>query len=325
VLVVHHCRDSRDINAELGYSLSIAVVDEDLEESTAIFSLGSFRPSQVAKQRLHVLIRMEGSDIGKVVSLVGTEFSIGRRSECSLVLKYEGVSRNHAQISLRDGVYILEDLGSANGTLVQGRKVQRHRLQDGDVLQFGPLVSFRYSITDAEETDMMNQLYEASVRDSLTGAYNREYLSERLNSEIAFALRHKSDTSLIMFDLDHFKRVNDGYGHQAGDLVLVEVCKQVAASLRTEDVLARYGGEEFAISVRGIDRVGTAQLAERLRVGTHRSIRFQDSDIPISASVGCAMLNECEGEPTAEKLIAIADRRLYLAKHGGRNRVVSAG
>jgi diguanylate cyclase (GGDEF)-like protein len=192
-------------------------------------------------------------------------------------------------------------------------------------LQFGPLVSFRYSITDAEETDMMNQLYEASVRDSLTGAYNREYLSERLNSEIAFALRHKSDTSLIMFDLDHFKRVNDGYGHQAGDLVLVEVCKQVAASLRTEDVLARYGGEEFAISVRGIDRVGTAQLAERLRVGTHRSIRFQDSDIPISASVGCAMLNECEGEPTAEKLIAIADRRLYLAKHGGRNRVVSAG
>jgi two-component system, cell cycle response regulator len=312
--------------APLGYSLINPVANDDLEESTAIFSLGSLRPSTGFRQRQHVLIRMEGSDIGKVVNLADqTPFSIGRRSECTLSLKYEGVSRNHARILQEDGVYILEDLGSANGTLVQGRRIERHRLQDGDVLQFGPLVSFRYSVTDADETEMMKQLYEASVRDSLTGAYNREYLSEHLNSEIAFAIRHKSDTSLIMFDLDHFKRVNDGYGHQAGDLVLVEVCKQVTATLRIEDVLARYGGEEFAISVRGIDRTGTVQLAERLRAGNHRAIRFGEHDIPISASLGCAMLSECEGQPTPEKLIAVADRRLYLAKRSGRNRVVSEG
>jgi two-component system, cell cycle response regulator len=302
------------------------VVDEDFEERTAILNLGSLRPGMVARDLVHVLIRMEGSEVGKVLGLPShSPFTIGRRSECSLVLKYEGVSRNHAQIVYRDGAYVLEDLGSANGTMVSGRRISRHVLQDGDVLQFGPLVSVRYSVTDSEEAGMLNQLYEASVRDSLTGAYNREFLGERLRSEVAFATRHGADTSLIMFDLDHFKRVNDSYGHQAGDLVLIEVCKAVAASLRAEDVLARYGGEEFAVSLRGIDRGGTAQLAERIRAVNERTIRFNDFQIPISSSVGCAMLSECEGEPSAEKLIAIADRRLYAAKHTGRNRVVSSG
>jgi diguanylate cyclase (GGDEF)-like protein len=128
-----------------------------------------------------------------------------------------------------------------------------------------------------------------------------------------------------LFDLDHFKKVNDTYGHQAGDQVLIEICSTVDAKLRTEDVLARYGGEEFAISLRGVDREGTRMLAERIREGNERKVRFEAHQIPVTSSFGCAQISDCEGDPTPEKLIAIADRRLYLAKQGGRNCVVNKG
>lgn len=268
---------------------------------------------------------MDGSEIGKVIRLSREhQFVIGRRQDCDLVLKYEGVSRQHARLTYDEGGFVVEDLRSANGTLVHGEPVQRHRLSDGDILQLGPSVSVRYSITDSDEEQMLRQLYQAAVRDSLTGAYNREYLSERLRAEISFAGRHGGNTSLILFDLDHFKRVNDTYGHPAGDAVLVEVVRRVNEDLRTEDVLARYGGEEFAISMRGVSVEGAAHLAERVRVANHRVLRFQGHEIPVSMSVGCADLSECQ-DKTPEMLVAIADRRLYIAKTGGRNRVAWTG
>lgn len=305
-----------------------AVADEEFEEaeSTAVFSLDSLGVPLVPRDSRHVLVRMDGSDVGKVMALKPDQgFTIGRRGDCDLSLKYEGVSRTHARIVFENGSYLVEDLGSANGTLVRGQRITRHRLEHGDMVQFGPLVSVRYSITDAHEENMMRHLYEASVRDSLTGAFNREYLGERLRTEIAFALRHRTETSLILFDLDHFKRVNDTYGHQAGDAVLIEVVRSVNEALRAEDVLARYGGEEFAISVRGVTLEGTQRLAERIRHSSQRVVRYQEHEIPITISVGCALLSECEVPTTVEGLIAIADRRLYAAKRGGRNRVVVIG
>ncbi len=295
-------------------------------ESTAVFSLDALGVPEIPRDARHVLVRMDGSDVGKVIALKEDHsFTIGRKGTCDLPLKYEGVSREHARITFHDGAYIVEDLGSSNGTLVRGQRVSRHRLAHGDILQFGPLVSVRYSITDSQEESVLRHLYEASVRDSLTGAFNREYLSERLKTEVAFALRHRTETSLIMFDLDHFKKVNDTFGHQAGDAVLIEVVRVVNEALRAEDVLARYGGEEFAISVRGIGPSGAAPLAERIRTANHRTVEFEHHRIPISISVGCASLAECGDPPTVEKLIALADKRLYVAKQGGRNRVVCSG
>ncbi len=296
--------------------------DDDFEEPTAIFSIGPLGQSLPPRDNRHVLVLLEGSDVGKVVGIDSDEFTIGRRSDCNLVLKYEGVSRQHARIMLHKGAYWLQDLESANGTMVRGKRISSHKLEDGDVLQFGPLVSVRYSITDADEEQLLKNLYRASVRDPLTGAYNREYLSERLKSEIAFAKRHSTETALIMFDLDHFKRVNDTFGHQAGDAVLIEVVKTVKTDLRTEDVLARYGGEEFAISVRGIDLEGAALLGERIRESNHRYVQFDGGEIPISVSVGCAAFGELDN-PSVEGLVALADKRLYAAKQGGRNRVVA--
>jgi two-component system, cell cycle response regulator len=309
-------------------ALLVAEPPDEFEdsESTAIFTLDALEVASKPGDARHVLVRMDGSDIGKVIALKPAHaFTVGRLAECDLSLKYEGVSRHHARIVFENGSYVVEDLGSANGTLIRGQRVRRHALKDGDVLQFGPLVSVRYSITDSQEEHILRHLYEASVRDSLTGAFNREYLSERLKSEVAFAQRHRTDASLIMFDLDHFKRVNDTFGHPAGDAVLIEVVRTVNKDLRTEDILARYGGEEFAITLRGVNLAGTERLAERIRANNARSVKVGTHEIPVSISVGCAMLSECGDPPSVEKLVATADRRLYAAKTGGRNRVVAVG
>jgi two-component system cell cycle response regulator len=294
------------------------------EDSTAVISkadIASLYPSALDR---HVLVRLDGSDVGQVINLPKSTYTIGRNPTSNLHLNFEGVSRRHAQILFKGEHYVLEDLGSSNGTTVGGERITTHYLRDGDIIRFGPRISVRYSVTDVKEEKMLRHLYEASVRDSLTGAFNREYLNERLRTELAFARRHETNTALILFDLDHFKRVNDTYGHQAGDEVLIQVSKSALISVRTEDVFARYGGEEFAISLRGEALPAAAALAERLRQLNDCKIKHGDDMIPITISAGCAAMTCCE-EPTVEGLIAIADRRLYAAKDAGRNRVVSSG
>lgn len=303
-------------------------MDDPEEEATAIFStraLGvSIPPSRPTVQ---LLVHLDGAQAGKPVRLnPKSPFTLGRRGDCDLVLRYDGVSRTHARLIPSVTGFELEDMGSSNGTHVGGMCVDGRRpLRDGDIIRIGPHVRLKYSITDNSEADLLMQMWEASVRDSLTGAFNREYLTERLKAEIAFAQRHSTDTALVMFDLDHFKKVNDTYGHQAGDAVLIEVCRAVMCNLRTEDVLSRYGGEEFAISARGIGARSAAQLAERLRAATARNVKFERHSIAITTSFGCASVNELGGDANPESLIATADRRLYLAKAAGRNRVVSEG
>ncbi len=163
------------------------------------------------------------------------------------------------------------------------------------------------------------------MRDALTGTYNREHFEERLKVEVAYARRHNTVVSLVMFDLDHFKKINDNYGHPAGDAALIYVSQRMQKGLRTEDVFARYGGEEFAVILRGIDLEGSRRVGERLRSTVAATpVEFDGKTFPVTMSVGCATLSDCP-EPSTTALVAIADRRLYAAKHGGRNRVVAEG
>src|SRR5262249_21657602 len=206
-----------------------------------------------------------------------------------------------------------------------GTRITSHALSDGDVIQFGPRVAFRYSVTDTGEEKILRQLYESSVKDSLTGAYNREYFGERLKTEVAYAKRHETHLSLVMVDVDHFKKVNDTYGHPAGDAVLIATVAAVSSTLRGEDVVARYGGEEFAVILRGIELANAITAAERLReLVANQSVTHESSVIRCTVSIGIASLS-CTSSPTLDALVAVADRRLYLAKRGGRNRVVSSG
>jgi diguanylate cyclase (GGDEF)-like protein len=299
----------------------------DEAERTVVFERSDVLEavSQKDSNRAHVLVRMDGSDVGQVTTLAGQSLDVGRVARSAVHLPFEGVSRQHARLLWKEGGYWVEDLESANGTFVQGTRVTRHKLSDGDVVQFGPRVVFRYSITDTGEEKILRQLYESSVKDSLTGAFNREYFGERLKTEIAYARRHQTEVSLLILDVDHFKRVNDTYGHPAGDAVLTNAVATLSRTLRGEDVVARYGGEEFAVILRGISLVNAMTVAERLRgLVEATQVVHEGRTIRCTASIGVASL-VCTETSTEAAIIAVADRRLYLAKRGGRNRVVGAG
>src|SRR5690606_21212848 len=185
----------------------------------------------------------------------------GRYSDSHIWLRDDGVSRRHARIFPEGDGFVLEDLGSANGTFVNGQPITRHWLSDGELIQLGPNAAFRYTVTDEDQEALLRRLYATSVTDSLTGAHNREHFDTQLEIELSYRRRHETHLSIVLFDLDHFKQINDTYGHPAGDAVLKAVAASARTQLRTEDIFARYGGEEFAIILRGIDVRGASAMA----------------------------------------------------------------
>jgi diguanylate cyclase (GGDEF)-like protein len=270
-----------------------------------------------------VLTVLRGLNAGQVFALERDSALIGRAREADVRIDDAGTSRRHARL-LRSqaGRHILEDLGSANGIFVNGRRVERMDLEDGDRVQIGPAVLLRFGLVAADEEALARKLYEGSTRDALTRLYNRKYFGERIVAEVAYALRHQTPLSLLLVDIDHFKRVNDTFGHPAGDVVLRIVAAQAQKSIRAEDVLARFGGEEFVVLVRGIEPNGVAVLADRIRVAIERlSIPWGSQTLKTTVSVGVASLPECGPNGTVDALLGLADERLYKAKAGGRNRV----
>ena len=298
--------------------------EEPITDVIRLSDAGEPRSIPTARDRA-VLIRMDGAHAGQLLSLSRDECTIGRNAGCNLAIADAGVSRFHARIVHDGSGHTIEDMGSRNGTFVRGQRITREALVDGDWVQLGPRASFRYSVTDSRQEHLLKQLYESSTKDALTGAYNRQFFQDRLKAEIAYAVRHRSSVALVIFDIDHFKRVNDTFGHLAGDHVLKHVARLAARQLRAEDVFARYGGEEFAVLLRGIDLLGSMRVAERLRATLEvLPAGFDGQVIPVTISAGCAALGQCsEAEPDA--LVALADARLYAAKRAGRNRIVSYG
>ena len=162
-------------------------------------------------------------------------------------------------------------------------------------------------------------MYAAALRDSLTGVFNRRYLDDHLERELAFAKRHRYPLALLMVDIDHFKRVNDKHGHRVGDAALRHVADTLLAGSRTEDVVARYGGEEFAVVCRNTDERNATRLAERLRDAVGKKVfDFEGRLIRLTISIGVAGSFE-NNAIRADKLVDAADEALYHAKNGGRN------
>ena len=301
--------------------------DRDTEITDLLESSG--RLSVVEAKDRAVLVRLDGVEAGQVASLDGVPLGIGRHASNRLRITDAGISRFHARVFQRGGSSWVEDLDSQNGTFVTregGRRsrqrVTQARLEDGDLVHFGSRVALRFALVDMQQEQLMRQLYQSSTRDALTGTHNRKYFDDRLKSELAYALRHGTSIALIMIDIDHFKNVNDRYGHAAGDVVLKQTARAISQRLRTEDMFGRFGGEEFAVILRGVNLAGAARLGERLRttVAALPAVS-QGNTIPITVSLGCATLACCE-QKTEVALLEAADRRLYRAKRLGRNRVV---
>jgi diguanylate cyclase (GGDEF)-like protein len=289
------------------------------------------RSSNAPSRQVPVLFIMSGLDAGRLIALEATETLIGRDKDVHVQLSEAAMSRKHARIVRNGERFVLEDLKSRNGTFVNGNRIEQRELQVGDHLSVGPNVTLRFGIIDQAEAEIGRQLFEASTRDTLTQAYNRKYLNERLAAELSFAHRHGGHLGIAMLDVDHFKRVNDTHGHAAGDTVLRTIARRVARLVRTEDVFARYGGEEFVVLARGIDLEGMRTLAERVRrtvadgVVEHVEPGLPPLTMRVTVSLGVAEIEECGANVAPSAFLALADRRLYRAKEAGRNQAWSRG
>ncbi len=295
------------------------VDDEDNREVTTVRD-NLKAPLTSSKQRVEAYVMViAGANVGKMYKVGGTT-EIGRGLTADIQLTDTEISRNHATM-VREGEKIyVQDLGSTNGTFVNGTKVdKRQELRDGDKIQVGTTTILKFSYEDELEEQFRKALYEAAVRDALTGALNRKVLFERLEGEIAFSRRHQSALSLLIFDIDHFKKINDTHGHLAGDYVLKTLSMLVLKSIRAEDVFVRYGGEEFVIITR-LDSPGGLQFSERLRkmIDEHAFV-FEDDRIAVTISSGVATIPDLEVDQPSD-LVALADKALYQAKRSGRNK-----
>jgi diguanylate cyclase (GGDEF)-like protein len=294
---------------------------EEDEPVTEQFELSTPETPKVIARDRGVLVRVDGPANGQVFSLETAELVIGRGTGAGFRLNDEGVSRRHALLIHTRGHYFIQDLESSNGTFLEGRRVKRAPLMEGDLIQFGPNASFRFCMMDVKQERAMMRLYEETTVDALTRVHNRRFIDKRFDEELAYALRHKSELSVVMLDVDYFKHINDRHGHNSGDIVLRRVAEVITDQLRTEDVLARYGGEEFLILLRGIPQSGANAVAERVRVAVQNTqIGIGRVTLRVTISGGCASLSGCTS-PTKEDLMAQVDERLYRAKHDGRNQI----
>jgi diguanylate cyclase (GGDEF)-like protein len=266
------------------------------------------------------LVVISGPSFGEMYRIRGKRTVVGRGDKADVRVLDDGISREHAAIERDGGKLVLVDLGSTNGTFCNGNKVPRQELNDGDKISIGSTTILKLAFLDKVDEHYQKQLFQSALRDGLTGTFNRRYFVDRLHTEIRFAVRHGKALCLLFVDIDHFKKINDQYGHQAGDAVLSLVAHQMNATIRTEDVLARYGGEEFAIICREIELEGARALAERLRAAVQgKNYEFDGKVIPVTVSIGAAVDRKIT-DPQA--LIAAADAAMYEAKRTGRNKVV---
>jgi len=275
------------------------------------------------------IVLYSGPDAGQRFDLDTGPQIIGRLPEAQVRIDASGVSRQHAELLVGAATVILKDLGSANGTMVNEVRVDEPvTLKDGDLIRVSNVV-LRFHAQNSLELLLHDRIYRQATIDAGTGAFNKKFLADALKQEFARSRAAGRPLSVIAYDLDHFKTVNDTYGHAAGDLVLRLTTDIARAELRGTDALARTGGEEFTIVLQDTPVTGAVELAERIRAAMESyPIELKDPDAKLSTrtvehrqtvSLGVAGL---EPEMASElDLLQAADRALYNAKRNGRNQV----
>lgn len=263
------------------------------------------------------LVFVEGAStiLGQRVAL-STEIVIGRDPTCTVRLDADDVSRRHALVAPEGDGHVVGDLGSLNGTWVNGREIERRRLSSGDRIRVGPYVA-KYLAAGDGEAAYHAELHRRATTDELTGLPNRATFEGWMERETARARRDGRPLALLLVDVDHFKRVNDQRGHAVGDRVLREVARRLREALRSDDLLSRVGGEEFCVLLPGADLAAAAEVGERIRTSVRAAaVAIADGSVSVTVSGGVAML-----EPGDDELsfVSRADLRLYEAKRDGRD------
>jgi two-component system cell cycle response regulator len=296
------------------------VADEELFESTLEVTISRDMRSliRVATTQQALLLVLSGPRLGTRTLLSDTPVEIGRGSNAGLVLDADSVSRRHAKIEPQGAAHRLLDLGSTNGTYVNSLRVKDHILKDGDRVQIGKAL-LKYIAGGNIEGAYHEEVQRLMRFDALTGVHNKRHFDENLR--IATSSGHAGSVSLIVLDIDHFKRVNDTYGHMAGDAVLCATAEVVKKTTSPDYLFARVGGEEFAVLCPNTSLAAAKVCAERIRLAVYGNLpTFEEKSLPVTVSLGVAEFKAGSDE-SAEALYGRADEKLYRAKDSGRNRV----
>lgn len=294
-------------------------MSDTAQSKTVVTVISRISDKPAAKEACLVVIY--GMDLGRKFNLEQPSIIIGRSSKADIHIDQEAVSRNHCKLINTGKAILLRDLGSTNGTYVNDELVDEYVLRDGDLIKVGRCI-FKFLSGSNIENAYHEEIYRLTTIDGLTQIFNKRYFLETLEREIGRALRYRRELSLIMFDIDHFKLINDTYGHLAGDYVLKQLATVIRGRIRREDILSRYGGEEFAIILPEIDGYNASQFGDKIRKLTEKAqFVFEDTDIHLTISVGVASLTQ--GLEDAREFVRLTDTRLYEAKRRGRNCVVS--
>ena len=293
----------------------------DRESSTQVLKISDNVELDFRKDR-YILLEIYGRNLGKRRDIEKEGIVIGRADDADIPLDDQSVSRKHVRITKQKKEFIVADLGSTNGTYLNDVKIpEPTTLRNGDRIKIGTTI-FKFICSDDMEAEYFDQLYQYSIRDGLTGLYNKKNLLETLDNEFQRCKRYDRSLTVMMMDLDHFKKVNDTYGHLVGDRVLVLVAEVLKNYFRTADFISRFGGEEFCVILPETVLASAHLTAERIRMAVS-NIKLSDNgrEIAVTISIGLATFDPKMKNFT--ELVEAADKMLYKAKEGGRNRVES--
>ena len=302
------------------------IIDDDDEYKTKVTKITPIIPknSETDKNGYLIIMYPPEAGLGKRVEITPeTSIILGRHPDSSLQLNVDSVSRHHAQIDNIGGKFFIRDLGSTNGTYINDKSIkQNEELKNSNIIRVGTVL-LKFLMGDDIEANYHDDVYRLTIIDALTEAYNKRYMLDYLDREIERSKRLKSNLSLIMIDIDHFKNFNDTYGHLIGDFVLREVAHRIQSTVRKNEIFARYGGEEFAIVLSNATPGEAHECAERARkaVGAF-PIEAEGNNVTVTISLGVSTFTP-PGEINSEMIIKKADDNLYKAKQSGRNCVIS--
>jgi len=293
------------------------------DEKTMVHSISDLLGKSRAQHAyLIVLSAKTAALIGRMFKLDKPEIIMGRSAEAGLQIEDDGISRKHAKVQVgSDGKFQVVDLGSTNGTYLNGAKVNVALLADGDKIQIGTNTVVKFSLQDQLEEQYQKSIYESATRDGLTRIFNKKYFMDTLRKEFAYCLRHQMPLSLVMFDVDHFKVINDTYGHEIGDRALRLFARVLRDAIRPSDFVARQGGEEFLVVLPDCSLPDARLVAERVRTELTRALA-QAEVPPFTVTIG---LTRSEAGDAFSEVVARADAAMLKAKSLGRDRVLAAG
>ena len=290
------------------------------DEDTAVSDVAQPIPIAAASADCLVVVHQRTGGAGRCIKLDRLPLRLGRDPDNELVLADDGVSRRHARIERRSDRVVLMDVGSTNGTLLNDAELLGiAELRTGDRIQVGSTI-FKYLSASDLEAALHEQIFAIATTDALTGLRSKRHLTDELAREFSRARRYNRKFSILMIDIDHFKQVNDQYGHQVGDVTLRAVASNLLACLHSDDLAARYGGEELVVVLLETKLEDAVATAERIRQAiSELIISYREARLRVTVSIGCAEYSHADENEV--RLFERADQLMYAAKDAGRNTV----